>query len=334
MTVRIGTILALPEVLQDLGVDPAEVIRETGCSPALFDDPDNRIGFVARGELLEHCARRAECPHLGLLVGQRGGMQSLGLIGLLSKNSPDVETALRNLDLYFHLHVQGATVRLRVEASMAMLAYLPFMIGTPGVQHVGDGAVVIMQNIMRGLCGEGWNPTEVRFAHRRPANVSIYRKFFDAPLAFDAEEYGLVFPKKNLAQRLAPPDAELGRLLIKQVASLEGRFPESFPDHVRAVLSPALLTGQASASQVAAMLSMHVRTLSRRLNQSGSGFRELLDEQRKELACRLLRDTDLNVGQVAAIAGYSDPSAFGRAFRRWTGDTPAQWRSRPPARKA
>lgn len=326
-TVRMGTSQPIPALLRDFGLDPAQVVQEAGLALALFDDPDNLLTYKARGRLLAHCARRTGCPHFGLLVGERGGLHSLGLTGLLAKNSPDVETALRNLVVYFHLHVRGATTRLVVGDRSATFAYGAIEPGVEGSEQTGDGAVTIMLNIMRSLCGAGWVPEEVRFAHKRPANVGPYRRLFQAPLEFDAEEYALVFARKWLARRLPTPDAELQRLLQKHVAALEAACGHRFPDQVRSVLSSALLTGQASASGVAALFSMHVRTFSRRLQDSGTSFRALVDEQRFELARRMLRDTGMEVSQIAFALGYTDSSAFGRAFRRWSGATPARWRA-------
>jgi AraC-like DNA-binding protein len=260
-------------------------------------------------------------------VGERGGLHSLGLVGLLAKNSPDVETALRNVAVFFHLHVRGATTRLAVGDRSATFAYCAIEPGVEGSEQTGDGAAAIMLNILRGLCGPGWRPDEARFAHRRPDDVGPYRRLFQAPLVFDAEEYSLVFARRWLGRQLPTPDAELQRLLNKHVVALEAAYGNRFPDQVRSVLSSALLTGQASAPKVAALFSMHVRTFSRRLQDSGASFRDLVEEQRFELARRMLRDTGMEVGQVAAALGYTDASAFGRAFRRWSGETPARWRA-------
>lgn len=319
-------------LLRDLGLDPAAVVREAGLVPELFDDPDNLLTYKARGRLLVHCARRTGCPHFGLLVGERGGLHSLGLVGLLAKNSPDVETALRNLVVYFHLHLRGAAVRLVVGDHSATLTYCAIEPGVEGSEQTGDGVVATMLNILRGLCGPGWRPEEAWFAHRRPDDVGPYRKYFQAPLVFDAEEYGLVFARRWLGHKLPTPDAELQRLLTRHVAALEAAHGNRFPDQVRSVLSSALLTGHASAPEVAALFSMHVRTFSRRLQDSGTSFRALVDEQRFELACRILRDTSMEVGHAAAVLGYTDASAFGRAFRRWSGETPARWRAKAASR--
>ena len=327
-TVRVGTIKPIPGLLRDFGLDPAAVLEQAGLAPGLFDDPDNLLSYRARGRLMALCARRTGCPHFGLLVGERGGLHSLGLVGLLVKNSPDVETALHNLVVYFHLHVRGAMTRVVVGERSAIFTYRAYEPGVEGSEQTGDGAVTIMLNIMRSLCGAGWRPEEARFAHRRPDDVGPYRRLFQAPLVFDAEEFGLVFARRWLARRLPTPDPELERLLKKHVAALDSAGGHRFPDQVRSVLSSALLTGQASAPEVATLFSMHVRTFSRRLHESGASFRALVDEQRYELACRMLRDTSMEVSRIAAALGYTDASAFGRAVRRWSGDTPARWRAK------
>ena len=103
---RIGATIGLPAVLRDLGANPAELLAEVGIELALFDNPDNLLSFSARGRLLEHCAARTGCQHLGLLVGQRASLQSLGLVGSLVKYSPELGTALRTLVRFFRHHTR------------------------------------------------------------------------------------------------------------------------------------------------------------------------------------------------------------------------------------
>jgi len=108
-TLRIGATMGVPDVLRSLGRDPAAVLAEVGIGLDLFDNPNNLISFAARGQMLAHCANRTRCPHFGLLVGERGGLSSFGLVGLLAKYSPNVGEALYRLVRFMHLHVRGAT---------------------------------------------------------------------------------------------------------------------------------------------------------------------------------------------------------------------------------
>ena len=190
---RIGATMALPAILRDLGADPARMLAEVGLDAHLFDNPDNRISYVARSRLIAHCVTRTGCRHLGLLIGQQNDLQSLGLVGLLAKYSPDVRTALRSVVNFLHLHVRGATTRLETGPDSASLSYEIYQPGAEATDQIGDGALATIYNMMRSLCGSGWKPTEVRFAHREPDAVLPFRNFFRAPLVFNAEKNAVVF---------------------------------------------------------------------------------------------------------------------------------------------
>ena len=330
-TVRISSVLAIPEVLRRLGADPAAVLAELGLDPALFDSPDNRISQAARSRLLAHCAARTGCPHFGLLVGRHAGLNSLGLVGLLAKYSPDVDTALRSVTRFLHLHSRGAGLELRVEGTRTVLTLcLPDFVAA---EQLGDGGTAMLLNIMRDLCGRSWVPTEAFFAHRRPEDAEPYRRLFNAPLRFDAEQYGLAFPTRWLGRPLPDVDPALHRLLQQQIDALEARHGDDFPAQVRNVLQSALVTGDASADRVAALFSMHSRTLHRHLAAFGTSFRALVDETRFEIARQLLEGSALEVRRIADMLGYADASAFTRAFRRWSGTTPARWHGQHLARR-
>ena len=318
--------MAIPQVLRSLGVDPAPLLAELGLAPDLFDNADKLMSYANRGQLLARCVDTTGCPHFGLLVGQHGGLGSLGLVGLLVKYSPDVGTALQSLVRYLHLHVRGATSSLEVRAELALLSYDIHGPHVEGTSQTGDGAVATMFNILRALCGPSWNAAEIQLAHQSPADPGPFRRFFQAPLLFDAERYGVVFASRWLKQPLPGSDAEVRRLIQEQIDALEARYGDQFPEQVRSVLRSALLTGHARADQVAAMFSIHSRTLARRLEDFGTSFQALVDEERYAISRQMLQNTDLPVGQVAASLDYADASAFTRAFRRWSGTTPAHWR--------
>lgn len=319
--------LAIPDVLRKLGADPAKVLAEAGVEPALFDDPENMMSYAARSRLIAHCVATTGCRHFGHLVCQQAGLHSLGLVGLLVKYSPDVGSALRNLVRYFHFHARSASLDLAVERDRAMLGFGVHQPQVEAIDQIGDGAVTTMFNVVRGLCGPAWRPVEVRFAHRRPQDVGPYRRFFQAPLRFDSEHYGLAFAADWLGHPLPEADPELRHLLQKEVDRLEARYRDEFPEQVRSVLRTALVTDNHRADQVAALLSMRSRTLNRRLNAFGTSFQRLVDEGRFEIARQLLENSAMDVGQVADLLDYADASAFTRAFRRWSGTTPAQWRA-------
>lgn len=327
-TAHISGVAAIPTVLESLGASPAEVFAEAGVGLALFDDPENLISLAETGRLVKTCVARTGCEHFGLLVGQRGGLQSLGLVGLVVRFSPDVATALRRLSQYMHLYHGGQVTALVEDGGAAMLSYDLYEPGIEAIEQIGDGAMAILFNIVRTLCGPDWLPREVRFAHRKPSVVAPYRHFFRAPLVFEAEQDVLVMSSHWLTRRLPEADGGLQRLLLNHIDTLEIRHGDDFPEQVRSVLRTGLLTGHASANQVAGLFSMHSRTLTRRLEAHGTSFKALADEGRFEIAKQMLRNTSLGVQEIAAALDYADASAFTRAFRRWSATTPAAWRAK------
>lgn len=329
-TVRIGG-TAIPEVLETLGLDPAEVLAEFGIDDTLFDDPDNVIALVTLGRLLQYCAARTRCAHIGLLVGQRTSLHSLGLVGLAARYAPNVEAALRTIAAHFHLHNAGVQIAVSAYDRYATLAHDIHQPNIPAASQFCDGSLAGFCNVLRALCGPTWQPTEVRLAHARPADVRPYRRIFRAPVRFDADRNVIVFPVAWMARPLPASDPALTTLLQRQLATLEARYAHSFPQQVRAMLRSVLLSGNASAEHVAGLFSMHSRTLRRRLAASGTTFKALADEGRQALARELLANTSLDVSHIAASLDYADSSAFTRAFRRWTGTTPAAWRAAQPS---
>jgi AraC-like DNA-binding protein len=324
---RIGATMGVPSVLRDLGLDPREVLLEGGFEPTLFDNPDNVISFAARGRLVAYCATAAKCDHFGLLVGAKSGLNSLGMVGLLMKYCPDVGTALNNLVRFFHLHAHGVALSLEVQGKTAILAYKIQHWNALGNNHVTDGALAVMFNLMRELCGRQWRPTEFRSTHKEPENIRPFRQFFGASPCFNAEQNALTFPRSWLTHSLPGADHEVHQLVKKQVDALATKHADNFPEQVRAILQTALLSGHSNADQVASLFSIHARTLHRRLKLYGISFQELTDETRFEMAKQMLSDSNHAVSDIAAILHYADARSFIRAFRRWSGGTPARWRA-------
>jgi AraC-like DNA-binding protein len=121
------------------------------------------------------------------------------------------------------------------------------------------------------------------------------------------------------------------RLVQRQIDALKAKRQDDFPEQVRSMLRMALAMGRANEADVSALLSIHSRTLRRRLSDSGVSFKVLVDEVRHATARQMLEYSALEVGQIAVSLGYADASSFARAFRRWTGATPALWRAKQTA---
>ena len=327
---RIATIHGVPEVLRELGQNPSQVFDDLGLELRLFEDPNNRVTLAERGRLVERCATVSGCPHFGLLVGQKDGLDQLGIVGLLARHAPDVGTALRRLIRHFHLQAQGVEIGLAVDGGRALFSYAISDEGVAGIYQVGDGAVAAQLNIMCELCGPDFKALAAWFVRPPPNTSKPYRDFFQVRLQFDAPIYGLEFSSSWLSRRLPSTDAALAKLIAEKISALELQEGEDLSETVRRLMQTALAFNHVDAHDISSMLGMHVRTYHRRLRVKGTSHRELLDQTRMALACKLLEYSSKDISEISELVGYSESRSFIRAFKRWTATTPARWRRHHP----
>jgi len=326
--VRAAALLGVAPLLRERGIDPVQVLASIGLHPGTLDDAENRIPYSAVGRILERCAETTGCHHFGLLAGQQTNIASLGLLGELMWRSPSVQAALRCLILHLHLQTRGAVVTQGVDGASATFGFAIYQRDMPGAAQAYDRVMAHEFNIMRALCGPRWFADEATFAHAKPSDVRPYRQFFRCTLRFDADRTEIIFNKIWLEH--APPgaDSELHRALQSKIAMQEMLRPDDWAEHIRRALRTMVVSGTASETQVARLLSISTRTLRRLLTAQGTTFRELLEEVRYEVSRQLLMDTDMTTAEIAESLDYADASAFTRAFRRWTDSPPAAWRAK------
>ncbi len=329
--VRVGPLMSVPAVLRELGRDPEPIFASAGLKPAQFADADTEISYVAAGRLLARSVAATGCRHFGLLVGEHAGPSSLGIAGFMLRSAPDVGTALRGLVQHLHLHDQGGVPILLIKGSVTLLGYAIHQSGAEATDQIYDLSMAIGCNIMRGLCGESWNPTEILLSRRPPRDLEPYRKFFRAPLHFNAEQSAVVFRSRWLDHHIPSADPLLHRHLEKEAIELQALRDANTTGHLRGLLRKSLLAHKCTVTDVARQLCIHERTLNRKLQKLGTSFRHELDDIRYEMSRQLLADSAMPLAKIATTLNYADVSAFSRAFKRWTGITPAQWRAQRPS---
>lgn len=331
--IRIGPIMAIPDVLEELGVKPERAFAEADVDPALFSSPDNRMSLSAAGRLLRISAQLTGTDHFGLLVGDRFMLNSLGDLGTLMQNSATVGDALRSLLLHLHLHDRGAApILFSPTPGYSVLGYVIYRHNTPAPSMIYDAAITIAYRILEELCDESWSPLCVQFSYSKPDDAASYRHFFNTRVRFDAEVSGVVFESKWLSNPIIDAKPNLHFDLVRLVLQQENRNALSFIEQVRIVLPQMVLSGTASSQAIAALFGFSERTLRRRLVEQSTNLQKLLDEARFELARQLLGNTSLTVSEIALSLHYSDPNVFSRAFRNWAGLSPTRWRKHNPTK--
>jgi AraC-like DNA-binding protein len=237
--------------------------------------------------------------------------------------SATLGAGLQTFAAYQHLNNQGMATFLLEAKGIASLGCAVYQKDVEFVDQIYDAFLSVVCNVMRELWGSRWAPEEVLFSRAKPADVGAYRRFFNAPCRFDQERTAILFPATLLNNPMPEANPEWLRRLEHQALKIgKGELLSQ----LRRALRILLLSGRSFAREVAALLFLHRRTLDRRLRDQGTNFRQVLDEIRFEVARQLLDNTQLPLTDIAASLGYSESSAFTRAFRRWCGAAPSRRR--------
>ena len=237
-----------------------------------------------------------------------------------------MRSALANLMRYMHLHVEGASARLAVKGKLAEFSYHILIPGIVGAEQVYAICMANEYRFLQLLCGRDWLPTAVHFCFREPPDEAPFRKFFGAQVRFNQPTSAVLFPAHFLDRNIPSADPGLGDILQKYVAQIESRHSGDFLGQLRSVVRTLLPTGNCTAERVAELFSMHRRTLHRLLSVDGTTFEQVMDSMRHQIAMQILEQSDMKLGQLADMLGYGEVSSFNRAFRRWTGMSPSDWR--------
>jgi len=328
--IRIGPLMAWPQVLDELGARTDALLAAEGWQRADFEDPESVIPIHDVGRMLRRGMETTGCDHLGVLIGRRLSLSSLGALGFLMQSSPTVAEALQALGRHLHVHDRAAVVTLEAGGASCRLAYLITVADVDMLDQIYGVVALAGVHIMQALCGPGWQAQEVCLPFKPPRNAAPLRQALGAPLRFGAQRMELVFAASDLARPLATADALLHRMMSERIAELETMAPRSLADEVRQLLRTLVFTAACTPRIVGLRLGLHVRTLNRRLAEQATSVGALRDEVRRDTACQLLAQGGQPAGEVGRLLGYSEPAAFTRAFRRWTGLGPAQWRAKQP----
>jgi AraC-like DNA-binding protein len=319
--------MALPALLAEFGVEPRDVLEAVGVRADVFDDPDNLVPYPVIGRVLAVGAQHTNCDHIGLLLGQRSRLATLGLAGQVALCADTAGEGLQKLANFFTLHNTAATVSVVSGGGFTRLVYA---ISEPGMGDTGQlqlGAMALGFNILQDLCGPLWLPTVVTVASSAPSNLRPCQKFFRAPLRFDSDESSLTFESHWLDRPLPQADPRKRRLIEAEVLARSEEILADFPATFRSILRKQLVIGESSMDSIAALFGMHRRTLDRKLKRHGMSYGELRESVKRDVACQLLRDTRLPIQQIAESLRYSSAANFSTAFRHWTGVSPSKYRS-------
>lgn len=308
-------------LLADLGLSIEPEVPWTGQS----------VAADAYYDLLERVAVPDD-PELPFRYGASITADSLGALGLAMKTAPTVADSLRRLMRYVLVLSDTLDYELLDDRGGCTFTLVGRPHHRPGAALANECALAAVVSMIRQATGSPLSPRSVSFRHRPPADDAPHRDYFGCPVRFDAHTDGVSLDAEQLRRPTLLADDGLSSYLLAQLDDLRARVADrSLVTIVRGVVADTLADGQPSKSDVARRLGMSERTLHRRLADDGANFQTLVTEARRDAAESLLGSGGHSLADVAFLTGFSDQTAFTRAFKRWTGLTPAEFRRRNTA---
>jgi len=324
--VRVGVLGRIPSVLHTLETDPGPIFEDVGFTLEEFKDADRQISYLRAGRLLARCVEDSGCQHFGLLLGQSSSPSLLGVPGFMVHSAPNVARALDDLLYNLDLHDHGGSPTLDSSNGVTVFGYTIHQPGVKAAEQIYDLSIAVVYNIMRTLCGSSWAPLEIMLARKKPRDVWPYRRFFKAPIRFDAAQSAVAFSSRWLKYEAPSADEFLHDHLEKEARVLHQLQHRELLDRLHEVLHLGILNRRFSVQEISAKFKINERTLHRRLKAAGTSFRHELDGARQALALQLLSNTDLSIMEISDVLAYKGPSSFIRAFKRWNDVSPQTWR--------
>lgn len=308
------------------GVEPARLLAAAQVEHLQLD-ADGEVPVIVQQRLWQEAPRLAGDDAFGLHLGETLRAHHVGGLGFAVRSSATLGESYGRIARYLRVVHPEAGLALVESGSRTLVRHVPPPDVTPPRQAI-EFTLCVLTQIGRHEAGPEFRVREVRFRHPRPERVDEHERIFACPLRFDHAHDELELDREVLALPLQRAEPGLCEVLDRHLQDLIARLPShaSLLDRVRAALVGELRDGEPTVERLAARLHMSERSLQRHLQKEGSSLQSLLAEVRTSLAIRYLADRRESIAEVAFMLGFSEVSTFHRAFKRWTGLTPAAYR--------
>jgi len=325
--VRTAALHGYVELSRSLGMDPQPLLRHVGLDAAALTVQDRWISGAACGRLLELSAAASRREDFGLRLAEYRRLSTLGPIGLVVREEPDVRSAIVLLLRHENMYNEVLHTRLSEAQGLATLKVALDVGERRELRQGTDLAVAAFHRVLRDFLGARWQPLTVCFTHRAPADTSTHRRLFGPVVEFEREFDGIVFYASDLDSPNALADPQLRSYARQFFDSIAAPMDISTKDRVRELIEALLPTGNCSVDQVAHSLGVDRRTVHRWLAEAGETFSSLLNATRTQLAEQFVGNRRRSLTEISGLLGFSSPSAFSRWFRKQFGCSARDWRA-------
>ncbi|MEM8682209.1 MAG: AraC family transcriptional regulator ligand-binding domain-containing protein, partial [Pseudomonadota bacterium] len=309
--------------------DKHAVLRSIGIDPQAPVDPKVMVSEADYYRFFEQLAQ-LESPSvdLPLRAGASMRLDDYGAIGLAWKAAPNLLGSYERAERYARVLTSVSTYQPKVAEDELYLH-----LNRDGERVLGrrlscEADLASIATISAESCSLPFRLRHVYFKHDGPGRSDVHEAFFDCPVTFSSDKDALLMSKAQVLAANKVGDPGLSSFFDAHMDGVVAQFDDEAPldRRVRNEVSRALSQGVPKMTDIASQLGMSGRTLQRRLSDDGVSFQSLVDGARRELAERLLADYAYPLAEVAFLTGFSEQSAFNRAFKRWAGQTPRSYR--------
>lgn len=313
--------------LESAGVDCRQLFGELGLDYSALNDPDARFAQDDMTRLWQRAVAVSGNPAIGLDMARQVRPAALNVVGYALMSSCNLKEGFARLVRYQRIIAEGADLDFQPCAEGYRLSLTILGDRLPPARQSAEGSLAGCLTFCRWLSGTMLRPLEVSFQGPPPDDLEPYRQLFQEPLRFEAQRYALLFRQADVEMPLPTANEALAQLHDRFAGEYLSRFADTRVLHrTRQILCRLLPQGEPRREIVAQALCLSERTLQRRLQEEGSTFQQLLDDTRRDLAVQHLAQPDLAPLEIAYLLGFADPSNFYRAFKRWFGMTPGEYR--------
>lgn len=320
--------------LEALGYKTEPIFTKVNISRTVLDNADGGIPHTAMMTFWQEALALTGDDSLGLHLAETAPLESFGVHAYALQSSPTLREAFRRACRYQRLIHQATDLTFNEQKDEGVLQHaLPDGRSVP--RHPAEFLVALWVRFGRLINGSHWKPRLVCFAHEAPADITEHQRVFQTTVRFSSGRTAMHIPNSVLDRSNAGADPGLTGVLDDYAEQLLKQMPvpaeASLSERVCRKLPEMLTGGIPGAEEMAQSLYMSVRTLHRNLRQEGVTFTALLNQLRREQATSYLANPGVSISEVAFLLGFSEISSFYRAFKRWTGTTPAEFRAELPA---
>jgi AraC-like DNA-binding protein len=315
--------------IERLHGDIDSIFGNAGIAPEMAGQPTLQLRLASFITLFEEAACRTGQDNFGLWFGNQFMPRDLGLWGYAAVSSPTLGSAIDNLVNLFPYH-QGSTI-LRCVRRKGGLLRLEYQIIAPDIvarRQDAELSLGMFLNVIREACGTKWAPEEVHFEHPRPQAWKEHESAFDAPVYFSQPTNALIFRNDILDRSMPARDLQLLAVMqtcMERLGSTSAAADGLF-NRICAAIRMRLPNGSPTLEQIAHDLRISPGAVQRELSDHNVTYKDAVETTRRNLAEIYLQQRQLPLTEIALLLGYSELSAFSRAFTRWTGTSPRHYR--------